>query len=182
MTRGRAILSVDPSGSASGVALVQPHGAAGERPTLLGAWTVDLEREDEPAVLERVSAQLGEREWCAMIEKPFNRRGPAFGQKWWRLAIGRLARRRAEAAAVRFRKPMVMRPLPQQWRAPLGLPTQGTRALLKAVALARARDMTGAEFDSDDAAEAALMGFAGAGWLLVGDPRWVPQQGARWVW
>lgn len=176
----KAVLAIDPSARGSGVALIEPRSDDGPARFLSG-WTFDLEKVAEQDVLQTLDDALGERFWLGAIERPYNRRGPAFGFRWWRTACTRLARRRAKAAGVRFRHPAVLLPFHQQWRAPLGLPTQGSRDFLKAVALARARAVAGHEFDSDDAAEAALLGFTAATWAALCDPRWFSDRVVRWV-
>lgn len=173
------VVAVDPSAESSGVAVLAPHGA-GHPAALLCAWTVSLAKVREADVLEDLGRVVGSARWVAVLERPFNRRGPCYGERWWRNSLEHLARGRAQVSGERFRRPLIMRPYPQQWRGCLGLPTQGDRGLLKRVAIARAENLTGKSFDSDDAAEAALLGLVAAGWLKVGDPRWVPVR-ARWV-
>lgn len=164
------ILGIDPSQKASGVC----------------AWDLDLgptavevvrlsraghTQADSIAVLRSL---VGAQSWVAAIEKPPPvkrglRQAPSAAHQHWRDAIDLLAREQAFEGGWRYRKPDVRHPLPQQWRAPLGLPTRGDRERLKACAVEHVRRVLAPTYPvlardvTDDEAEAVCI----ASWLAT---------------
>lgn len=119
-------------------------------------------------------------EWIAAVEAPWAHiRGrahdksrkafttaPIYAERYWRQTLDLYARIRAKRADVRFRKPMILRPRPEDWRPRVGVPTAGLgpnemerRQWLKAEAVRRLRFAHGIEIHQADVAEAAWIAF-----------------------
>ena len=164
------ILGIDPSQKATGIC----------------AWDLDIgptavevvrlaraghTQADSIAVLRRL---VGDAEWAVALEQPPPvkrglRNAPSAAHQHWKDAIDLLAREQAAARGVRYRKPDVRHPLPNQWRKPIGL-TRGGRDYLKARAIAYVRDALAPRYlflslgdtdRGDDEAEAVCI----ASWL-----------------
>lgn len=164
------ILGIDPSMKASGVC----------------AW--DLERGPRSVEIVRLSraghtqadsiavlrSLVGAQSWVVALERPPPvkrgiRQAPSAAHQHWKDAIDLLAREQAAETGTRYRKPDVRHPLPQEWRAPLGLPTRGDREYLKARAIERVRHVLAPTYPvlardvTDDEAEAVCI----ASWLAT---------------
>jgi len=116
----------------------------------------------EELALGGLDDMLGDSEWIAAVERPFGRRkdgkgtAPTYAAAFWARVLDLLARRRAERAGVKLRRPMILRPYPQAWRSTIGVRTTGDT---KAAALAYARRILGIGVEDHNEAEANLIAY-----------------------
>lgn len=179
-----AVIAIDPSLRRSGIALwlSDVDGAwrcaySDARPYRRGVGFGAMVHEVVQAVAANGDGLDG---WIGVIERPPPakrgvRQAPTVADHMWIELLEHLARKRCEAAGEHFRHPMILRPEPSVWRAPLGLATRpprgmhglAGRAWLKEQAKrmcaleAKARDsaVLMEACQQDDQAEAALIGL-----------------------
>jgi len=126
--------------------------------------------------------------WLAVVERPFSSRGPVAAERWWLDVLTVLAKRRAEDAGLRYRKPLLLRPRAGTWRSQLGLPVRALKGVGDGSAWLKAKAIDFIDFidhvalNSADAAEAACQALWAAraamhGGIEVGkkvaETRWV---------
>jgi hypothetical protein len=166
----RVVIAVDP-GQRSGVAWIRGDGTT----AALAVNHLDTYGTDDLAgILDShlCSADV----WCFACEKPVNRRGPWDAYRRWRGAAQALARQRARAAGVRYRKPQEMLWTCLKWRPWVGIPPRTHGDVAKEMALVKAAGFLFAHSRSYDEAEAICLGVAVAGRAKVHPEefRWVP--------
>lgn len=183
----RLVIAVDPGRGASGVAIWQLDGpsfaltASGPLNTsgLLSAFVENIARAGytQELALNLIDNRIGDAEWAACVERPPPpklglRAAPSAAERFWLDVFDLVARRRHERAKLRgetgrFRKPVIVRPRPQEWRGPLGLPIKGIgrtkleqREFLKAMAIKRIKLVHGVDLGPDAAEAANLAEYA----------------------
>lgn len=184
----RAVIAIDPSMTNTGVSVWLLESAVDVAPAhvrarcLLAASSPYRKRGGFEVLQQAIVLALDAvvvSEWIGVVERPPHakhgvRSAPLEAEHRWIEWLEELARTRAEAFGVRYRRPTIVRPDPTMWRAPIGLPTKGVgatplerRAWLKS----KAKIRTAVEATQrkcavlleaaadDDASEAALIGL-----------------------
>lgn len=184
-------IGIDP-GQRSGVAAWQVRGH------LRSAQLVNIGAASwsEAAGVDLLDHMIGESEWLAAIEKPWGHlRGhqskttapPTYAAKFWKNVLVLLARKRAKRLGLAYRRPLILEPRPNEWRAGTGVPVRcpgvaeaERTANLKASAIRILKSGYDVEIEQPDVAEATLISIwaaskASFGVILSG-PRRMPKK------